>query len=106
MCSGLKKNLCSFINDLHSSFGSRGGGGTNLIVEMIQLYISSDLRIDLINVCTGLWLISNGNQSLNRSLEKIIVEASLSDDVYRMPILMDIWTLYLRYDMNYFLFLR
>lgn len=67
---------------------------------MIQLYISSNLRIELINVCTGLWLISNGNQSLNSSLEKTIVEASLSDDVYRMPILMDIWTLYLWYDID------
>lgn len=68
--------------------------------EMLQLYISPNLHADLVHVCTGLWLISNENQMLNRALEQIILEASLSDDIYRMPILMDIWTLYLRYEME------
>lgn len=72
---------------------------------MIHLYTSSNLYTNLVNVCTGLWLLSNEDQVVNRSLEKIIVEGSMSDDVCRMPILMDIWTLYLRYDVLYRLFL-
>lgn len=68
---------------------------------MIHLYTSPSLYANLVNTCTGLWLISNDDQLLSKSLEKIFVETSLSDDVYRLPILMDIWTLYLRYDVDY-----
>lgn len=78
----------------------------NSIIEMIQMHLSPNLHTDVVNVCTGLWLSSNGNQLLNKSLEKIILEASLSDDIYRLPILLDIWTLYLRYDMRTIMILR
>lgn len=70
---------------------------------MVQLYISPNLRTDLVNVCTGIWLVSSQNRQLSSAIEKMMIEASLSDDVYRLPILLDLWTQYLRYDCCRFL---
>lgn len=58
----------------------------------------------MVSVCTAIWLRSGENQQLNKAIERLILEASLSDDIYRMPILMDLWTLYLRYDCYLLLF--
>lgn len=60
-----------------------------------------NLYTSLVHTCTGLWLIGNDDQVLSTSLEKIFAGASFSDDSYRMLLLLDIWTLYLRYDTVY-----
>lgn len=68
---------------------------------MVHLYTSMNLYTSLVHTCTGLWLIGNDDQVLSTSLEKIFAGASFSDDSYRMLLLLDIWTLYLRYDTVY-----
>lgn len=65
------------------------------IPEMHQVYVSSRLYDKLVASCTIL-VMTSMNQQMD--LENILVEATLMDDIaFRMPILLDIWTQFLRY---------
>ncbi|XP_031618500.1 uncharacterized protein LOC116337773 [Contarinia nasturtii] len=65
--------------------------------EMHQLYRFSHLYDKLLVLCTML-MVTTMNQQTDISLEYILVEATLMDDaVFHIPIILDIWTQFLRY---------
>lgn len=66
------------------------------VVEMIQIYRSEDLYDKIVNLCTTLLLESLKDQETNDSMEQTMIEVTLIDNPYRMPILMDIWILFFR----------
>lgn len=74
-------------------------------VEMLQLYVFDHLYDKIVSNCT-LLLLTNVNEQIESSSECVLLEATLIDDnVYRVPILLDIWTLFIRYERE-FLFLN
>lgn len=70
-------------------------------VEMLQLHMFDHLYDKIVSLCT-LLLLKNVNEQIESSTECVILEATLIDDnVYRVPILLDIWTLYIRYEREF-----
>lgn len=63
---------------------------------MIQICISANLHEEVVNVCTMLILAYSENQRVIKSLEQVLVEASFTDNVHLMSILLDVWVLFLR----------
>lgn len=58
--------------------------------------LSENLYEDVVTICTTLILAGSQSEQGSRSLERILMEASSIDDIYRMPLLLDIWMLFLR----------
>lgn len=65
-------------------------------VEMIQIFQSEDLYDKIVNLSTALLLKILKNQQINDSMEQMMVEVTLIDNAHLMPILMDIWMLFLQ----------
>lgn len=63
---------------------------------MIKLCVNEDLYDEVINLASVLLILAAQNNEANELMEQILIEATLIDDAYRMPILIHIWFQFLR----------
>lgn len=67
-----------------------------LQTENVRMYKSTDIYTEFTNLCAALLLTVTVNRPVFVFLEKKLIEATLSDNVYEMPVLLDIWMIFLR----------
>lgn len=65
-------------------------------LEMFEICQSEDLYDKIVSRSAALLLQSLMRQELVNSLEKTMIEATLIDSGFTIPILMDIWIIFLR----------
>lgn len=63
---------------------------------MNQICTSTELHDEIVYVCTGLMLACTVDQQANDSLQKVLTDSIFADNVHLMPILEDVWFLFLR----------
>lgn len=63
---------------------------------MNQICTSTELHDEIVHVSTGLMLACTVDQQANDSLQKVLTDSIFADNVHLMPILEDVWFLFLR----------